>query len=186
MGALAGPVVAAAVVFNNSTQAEKSSEKLSINVSIRDSKTLSTGQREKAACWIKEFALSWAVGSASVDEITALNIRGAAHLAMQRAVDKLKVKPDLLLIDGNPAQPHPNIIAVNIVKGDALSYSIAAASIIAKVHRDNLMTKLDSLFPIYGFAQHKGYGSRDHLAMLNKHGPSLHHRPTYAPVAACI
>jgi ribonuclease HII len=193
MGALAGPVVAAAVVFDSSGGTQKSKRKSqnygvasSDNVLVRDSKTLSARQREKAAGWIKGHALAWAVGVASVEEITSLNIRVASHLAMRRAVDRLAVRPDLLLVDGTPAQPHPVIPAVNIVDGDALSLSIAAAGILAKVHRDDLMCRLDRKFPVFGFASHKGYGSVAHLAVLAKLGPCSCHRPTYAPVAAAF
>ena len=180
MGALAGPVVAGAVVF------DAAGGWGDFNVLIRDSKTLSAKQRQRAAEWIKEQARSWAIGEASVEEITQLNIRQAAHLAMRRAVDQLEPAPALLLIDGNPAEPHPSIPATNIVKGDSVSLSIAAASILAKVHRDELMVQLDAKFPAYGLAQHKGYGSAQHLAALHQHGASPHHRTTYAPVAKVL
>jgi ribonuclease HII len=191
MGALAGPVVASAVVFNcrsDQTQNEKRKTKnygvllAQDNICIRDSKTLSAKQREKAETWIKENALAWAVGEASVDEITELNIRGAAHLAMRRAVEQLYCSPDLLLIDGNPVQIHNSIPSVSIVGGDGLSFSIAAASILAKVHRDRILTALDKEYPVYGFAGHKGYGSAGHMDALRKHGPCKWHRPTYRPV----
>lgn len=180
MGALAGPVVAGAVIVASSMKQVVWAEE----VVIRDSKTLSAKQREVAAAVIKNSVQAWAIGEATVAEITALNIRGAAHLAMRRAIDQLSVVPHLLLIDGTPAQPHPTIPAINIIKGDAVSVSIAAASILAKVHRDTLMRHLDAQFPAYGFAGHKGYGAATHLAALQKYGPSPHHRPTYAPVAA--
>lgn len=183
MGALAGPVVAAAVLFK---QQDQNFQFSSANFQIRDSKTLSAKQREKAAEWIQEHAEASAVAQASVEEISALNIRNAAHLAMRRAIEVLGSVPDLVLIDGTPAQPHASIPAVNIIDGDALCISIAAASILAKVHRDSLMQKLDAEFPAYGFAGHKGYGSASHLAALREHGPCPHHRPTYAPIAALL
>ncbi len=180
MGALAGPVVAAAVVFSPSDEGERE------GVVIRDSKTLSAKQREKAAIWIKEHALAWAVGEASVEEITQLNIRAASHLAMQRAVDALSHSPELLLLDGTPAQPHPAIPAINFVDGDAFVFSIAAASIVAKVYRDARMAALDADYPQYGWGSNKGYGSRLHLVALDSHGPTLHHRASYAPIARLL
>lgn len=176
MGALAGPVVAAAVVWAPGVMI----------TGVRDSKVLSATRREALALQIQVQSQAWAVGEASVAEITTLNIRRAAHLAMRRAVEQLSVVPQLLLIDGSPAQPHPHIPAVSIIRGDAQSLSIAAASILAKVHRDRGMVVLDEQFPAYGFATHKGYGSARHLAALAEFGPCPHHRPTYAPVAELI
>lgn len=181
MGALAGPVVAGAVIFSTDTPTTNEEK-----VIIRDSKTLSLKQREKAAEYIKRNALAWAVAEASVEEITKHNIRGAAHLAMQRAVNQLTTSPQMLLIDGNPAQPHPTIPAVNLINGDALSFSIAAASILAKVHRDTIMVALDAEFPAYGFASHKGYGAKVHMDALETLGPCIHHRATYAPIAMLL
>lgn len=182
MGALAGPVCAAAVIFRRELQDSSTGRRTEIPT-VRDSKTLSAKQREVAATWIREQSLAWAVGEASVEEITELNIRRASQLAMQRAVDALAQTPDLLLLDGTPAQIHPTIPATNIIDGDALCFSIAAASILAKVHRDEIMIELDTKFPDYGFAAHKGYGSQQHLEALHTYGASHHHRPTYAPVA---
>jgi ribonuclease HII len=182
MGCLAGPVCAAAVVFDYAAESEIMNQKLC----IRDSKQLSAKKREAAAEYIKEHALVWAVGEASVKEITKTNIRAASHLAMKRAVNALATVPQLLLIDGTPAQPHSHIPAVNIIDGDALSFSIAAASILAKVHRDYIMINLDKEFPHYGFASHKGYGSKAHLEALSTHGVTPHHRTTYAPVAQLL
>ncbi len=177
MGALAGPVVSAAVIW-------KSEEELDLqDIVIRDSKKMSAKQREKASIWIKEHALAFAIGEATLEEIAKLNIRNAAHLAMRRAIEGLSVQPDMLLIDGTPAQVHPSIPAENIIKGDSLSLSIGAASIIAKVHRDNLMRQIHQEFPQYGFDSHKGYASPIHLAALEMHGPCAHHRRTYAPIA---
>lgn len=181
MGALAGPVCAAAVVFNN-----KKLSTIGEQVTIRDSKSLSPSQREKAAVWVQEYSLAWAIGEASVEEIQALNILHAARLAMKRAVAQLGHKPDLLLVDGNPVNLHETIPSVNIIRGDQLCYSIAAASILAKVHRDSLMVEMDKEFPEYGFAGHKGYGSAQHLAALKSHGATPYHRATYAPVAAVL
>lgn len=176
MGSLAGPVVAGAVVFSSEVEIKD----------LRDSKALSAKQRDRASEIIKKRALAWAIGAATVSEISALNIRRAAHLAMRRAVDSLKVKPDILIIDGNPAQPHPSIPAINVIKGDALVASVAAASIIAKVYRDGLMCQLDKQYPDFGFAGHKGYASSKHLEVLAACGPCPEHRPTYAPVANAL
>lgn len=183
MGALAGPVVAAAVIFDSVLV---TGSWFLVPDLIRDSKTLSARQREAAVTWIQTNAVAWAVGEASVAEINTFNIRRASHIAMRRAVGKLSVQPELLLIDGHPASPHPSIAATNLIKGDQLSFSVAAASIIAKVHRDRLMIALHTIFPDYNFAGHKGYGSSRHLAALNKHGPSPHHRAHYAPVARLL
>lgn len=153
---------------------------------LRDSKQLSAKQRERAAAWIKRQALAWAVGEATVAEISTLNILRASHLAMRRAVGALGVVPELLLIDGRQARPHEHVPAVSLIDGDQLCCTIAAASIVAKVHRDALMTALDVQYPGYGFAAHKGYGSAAHLAALRERGPSPIHRPTYAPVRAVL
>lgn len=181
MGALAGPVVAAAAVFTSEALPEAGSK-----IKIRDSKKLSAAQREKAKDWIIRTALGWAIGEASVEEINQLNIRQASHLAMRRALASLGHVPDLILVDGNPVQLHEQIPTINIIKGDQLCYSIAAASILAKVHRDAVMTKLDQEFPQYGFAGHKGYGSAMHLAALKESGATPYHRISYAPVAAVL
>jgi len=174
MGALAGPVVAAAAVF--------APEALPPDI-IRDSKTLSALQREKASSWIKEHAVAFAVAEASVEEIFTLNIRRASHLAMRRALDSIRVQVELALIDGNPAHVHPTIPSIAIIKGDAVSFSIAAASILAKLHRDAVMVQLGEAYPAYGFAGHKGYGSSLHLSALQENGPCPAHRAAYAPVA---
>lgn len=191
MGALAGPVCAAVVMFEirnpniiKPKQIIKTKLKIQNEVVVRDSKTMTARQREKAAEWIKENSLAWAVGEASVEEIDTINIRRASHLAMQRAVDALKIEPRMLLIDGTPAQPHPKIPAVNIIKGDQLCYSIAAASIVAKVYRDQIMVKLSQRFPQYGWDSNKGYGSLSHKNALQKEGITIWHRKSYAPIAA--
>lgn len=173
MGALAGPVVAAAIVFAPDIRLQD----------IRDSKQLTALKREKLTSYIKAKALAWGIGEATVDEITEFNIRGAAGLAMQRAIAWLPDVPEVLLIDGNSIPKNLPAAAENIIKGDNKSWSIAAASVLAKVHRDAIMVNIDKTFPSYGFASHKGYGSKQHLEALQKHGPSPHHRPTYAPVA---
>lgn len=177
MGALAGPVVAAAVVFD---------PKIFPPDIIRDSKLLSAPQRDRALKWIKDNALHWSISQSSVEEISSINIRAASHLAMRRSLDSINVHIELALIDGNPAQPHPTIPAVNIIKGDQKSFSIAAASILAKVYRDELMIKLGEQYPAYGFASHKGYGAALHLSALQQYGACPEHRVTYAPVRAVL
>ncbi len=206
MGAWAGPVIAAAVVFDSSNfqflifpaavglgcgrrnfQSISNDQILKSRLPvIRDSKTLSAAQREKAFAWIRLNCLAWGIGEASVEEISKLNIRGASHLAMRRAIGVMKVKPEILLIDGTPVQIHDQIPAVNVISGDSKSLSIAAASILAKVHRDRTMVKLDEKYPGYGLAQHKGYGTAEHKAALVRLGVTVHHRPTYAPVAEML
>lgn len=176
MGALAGPVVAAAVIFPPDIRLQD----------IRDSKALSASKREKLVLYIQEKATAWSIGQASVEEITQLNIRGAAHLAMRRAITGLSVTPEVLLIDGNGIPSDLPAAAEAIIKGDAKSWSIAAASILAKVHRDTFMTEIDRDFPVFGFAGNKGYGSAAHMKALQEHGASPHHRPTYAPVAKAL
>lgn len=184
MGALAGPVVAAAVVFSQE-QAE-AFQKETVNIPVRDSKLLSARQREKAADLIRNRALCFAIGSASVEEIDSMNIRNASHLAMRRAIEGLTIEPAMLLIDGTSASIHPTIFSLSLIKGDQLSYSIAAASILAKVTRDAILQKLDVEFPAYGFASHKGYGAAIHMAALKEHGATAHHRKSYAPVARAL
>lgn len=194
MGALAGPVCAAAVVFEKNFQFSNNNFQIISKVQfsktrvpvIRDSKVMSAKQREQAARWIRENALAWAIGEASVEEIDMINIRRASHLAMQRAVDTLKVDPAMLLIDGTAAQPHPKIPAVNIIKGDQLCYSIAAASIVAKVYRDKVMEKFSRKFPGYDWESNKGYGSLSHKTALLEKGITVLHRKSYAPIAALV
>lgn len=176
MGALAGPVVAGAVIFKSPVDIPL----------LRDSKLLSPKQRREVGEEIRAHALSFATGEASVTEIDTLNIRKASHMAMRRAIDALSLSPDVILLDGTPAQIHESIPTTNIIKGDRLCCSIAAASIIAKLYRDEFMLRLDSEFPLYGFASHKGYGAPTHLEALKVHGPSPWHRRSYAPVAAVL
>lgn len=172
-GPLAGPVVAAAVVLPRD---------LRIN-GLTDSKKLSAGRREAIFNILTaQHDVLWASGQASVEEIDRLNILRATHLAMARALDALPCRPDHALIDGLPAHDMP-VSHTAVVRGDALSLSIAAASIIAKVTRDRLMVALGETHPQYGFARHKGYPVPDHLEALRKHGPCPVHRRSFAPVA---
>lgn len=175
MGCLAGPVVAAAVILR-----EDARDSL-----IRDSKTLSEPQREEVVTFIKERAVAWAVGVASVEEIDRLNIRGAGALAMVRAVHTLVPAAEFVLVDGFPI---PGIVApsLHVVEGDAKVKSIAAASIVAKTHRDGIMRTLDAEFPGYGFAKHKGYGTKEHVRAMIALGVTPHHRRSYEPVRALV
>jgi ribonuclease HII len=174
-GPLAGPVVAAAVILDPQRPI----------VGLQDSKLLSEKKREYLFTLIQEQALAWAVGEASVEEIDHLNILQASLLAMQRAVAALKITPTKALVDGNRCPDLP-CQAEAIIEGDKKIPAISAASIIAKVTRDHEMRRLDKKFPHYGFAQHKGYGTRLHLAALAEHGPSRIHRLSFAPVALAV
>lgn len=169
-GPLAGDVVAAAVIFNG--QAPEG---------VTDSKKLSAKRREQLAAAIKASAHAWCVARASVAEIDALNILHASLLAMHRAVDGLSMVPDLVLVDGNRLPDWP-YNAKPIIGGDALEVSIGAASILAKVQRDAEMMALDKEYPGYGFARHKGYPTREHMAALASLGVTPWHRKSFAPV----
>ena len=146
---------------------------------LNDSKKLSEAKREALFDVICEQAVAYGIGSASVEEIEEQNILRATFLAMRRAVEALGVTPELALVDGNqvpPAMPAP---VRTVVKGDALSESIAAASVLAKVSRDRELYRLDALYPQYGFAKHKGYGTAAHYAALRQYGPSPVHRMSF-------
>lgn len=173
-GPLAGPVIAAAAIL----PAEGLPADLAAQ--INDSKKLSAARREHLFVPLTRLC-RYAVGEADVAEIDAMNILWASMLAMQRAVDRLPVKPDIALIDGNRC-PHLACPARPIVKGDSISLSIAAASIIAKVMRDRLMTKLAVQYPFYGWDKNAGYGTTQHLAALRAHGATPWHRDSFAPV----
>ncbi len=170
-GPLAGPVMAAAVMLNPERRIE----------GLRDSKKLSAMARERLADAIRTHALAWCVAEASVAEIDQLNILHATMLAMQRAVDGLGRAPDDVWVDGNRC-PKWAWHSQAVVKGDDKVASIAAASILAKTVRDQLMCKLDEDYPAYGFARHMGYGTAYHLAALQAHGACPHHRRSFAPV----
>lgn len=150
---------------------------------IDDSKALTANKREALFDAILGTALAVGIGLAPAAEIDALNIRQATFAAMRRAVRALAVAPDHLLIDGRDVPPGLPCPARALVKGDALSLSIAAASIVAKVTRDRLMTRLDAAHPAYGFRIHKGYPTAAHRAAILRHGPTPHHRFSFGPVA---
>ena len=152
---------------------------------LRDSKQLTADRRKQLSDRIKERALDFCIATASLDEVNRLNVFGATMLAMQRAVEGLKLKPDLVLIDGN-RMPRLSITARTIIKGDAKVRSISAASILAKVARDEAMLKYHEQFPNYGFADNKGYLTEFHLATLKQFGPCPIHRKHYAPVRALL
>jgi ribonuclease HII len=170
-GPLAGPVVAAAVML----------DELQPIRGLNDSKRLSARKRERLFDEIRAKALCCSIAQASVEEIDALNILQATLLAMRRAVDGLRLKPHRVLVDGNRA-PLLSVPAQAIVRGDATVKVISAASILAKVHRDRLCLALHEQHPQYGFDEHKGYPTPQHLAALRAHGACAHHRRTFAPV----
>lgn len=167
-GPLCGPVVAAACILPDGLYIE----------GLNDSKKLTEKKREKLFDIIKQSAISYCIAEASVEEINELNILEADLLAMRRAIDGLNVTPDLALIDGNIARDF-QIPAVPVIKGDATSMNIAAASILAKVTRDRLCVDLDAAYPEYGIAKHKGYGTKDHMNALRTYGPSPIHRKQF-------
>lgn len=172
-GPLAGPVSAAVVILPERFRCK----------GLDDSKKLSAAKREELYQTIVENPkITWAVAMAEVAEIDSINILRATHLAMRRAVESLPVAPDHCLIDGLPVRDFP-LPHDGVVKGDGLSLSIAAASIIAKVTRDLLMRRLCEEFPQYGFSRHQGYGTPEHLEALRTHGPCRHHRFSFQPVA---
>jgi ribonuclease HII len=171
MSPLAGPVAAAAVIFEPGTRIP----------GVDDSKKLSPDEREQLAIEIKRRAVCWSVGMAEVEEIDTINIYWAGILAMQRAAEALAVRPQHLLVDARRIEPL-SVPQRAIVQGDAKSLSIAAASIIAKTARDALMRRLDQQHPAYGFARHKGYPVPEHIAALRKHGAADVHRRSFAAV----
>jgi ribonuclease HII len=170
-GPLAGPVVAAAVILDDTKRIR----------GLADSKVLTPLQRDRLYDLICEKALCCSVAQASVEEIDTLNILWATMLAMKRAVEGLRLKPAKVLVDGNRL-PTLDVLAEAIVGGDALVPSISAASILAKVTRDRWCAELDAQYPQYGFAGHKGYGTAEHLAALKAHGACPQHRKTFRPV----
>lgn len=175
-GPLAGPVVAACVVLPPDFDL----------TGINDSKKLSERQRERAESRIRQEALAVGLGIVAPETIDRINILQATHQAMRLAFLSLSPTPDFVLIDGLPIPNFPCPAQQALVGGDGQSASIAAASIVAKVARDQMMRDYDAQYPQYGFAGHKGYGAAKHLAALREHGPCPIHRRSFAPVAACL
>ena len=167
-GPLCGPVVAAAVILPLGLEIE----------GLNDSKKLTEKKREALFDVIKEKAVAYAIAEASPEEIDEINILNASMLAMRRAVDALPVKADFALIDGNCSRGF-SIPTETVVKGDSKSYSIAAASILAKVTRDRQCAELDKAYPQYGIAKHKGYPTKDHMDAVREHGPSPIYRKSF-------
>ena len=175
-GCLLGPVFAAAVILPKGLESPL----------INDSKKLTAKKRDEAYDIIIKNAIAYGIASVDADEIDEVNIYNASRLAMQRAIEKLNHDFDLVLTDAMK-MPNYSKPVVDVVHGDALSLSIAAASILAKVSRDRLCLELDKKYPEYNIKKNKGYGTKDHLEALKKYGPVKHlHRYTYAPVRACF
>jgi ribonuclease HII len=168
-GCIAGPVVAAAVILPRGMDFPE----------FDDSKKLSEKQREKLRIKVLESAVAYGVGIVSAEEIDEINILNASFLAMHRAIDQLKIRPELLLIDGNRFNPYKGIKHQCIVGGDAKFQSIAAASILAKTTRDHIMQELDNQYPLYNWKQNKGYPTIEHKNAVAEHGMSPYHRKTF-------
>jgi ribonuclease HII len=171
-GPLAGRVYAAAVILNPNKPIKD----------LADSKILSQSKREELYIEITSKAISYSIAYSEVEEIDDLNILQATFLAMRRAIEGLSIQPSIALIDGNHIPPKLQIKAEAIIKGDSKVAEISAASILAKVARDNEMCELDKQYPGYGFANHKGYGTKEHLAAISKYGVLPIHRKTFAPI----
>ncbi|MCF7854850.1 MAG: ribonuclease HII, partial [Candidatus Pacebacteria bacterium] len=175
-GPIAGPVVAAAVILPRNTPLP----------AVADSKTLSASQREELCAALRELPEACiGVGSVAPSVIDRINILRATHRAMREAVSALSPPPDFLIVDGRPVKDLP-IESRAVIKGDSRSASVAAASIVAKVMRDRLMTEYDRTYPGYGFATHKGYATKNHLDALKKLGACTIHRTSFAPVARVL
>jgi ribonuclease HII len=169
-GGLSGPVVAAAVILPADFHDSR----------IKDSKTIkSLKKREELELLIKDNAISWGIGAASPQEIDQMNILQATFLAMKRAIDACSHKPDFLYIDGDRFPGHQGIPYECVIKGDSKIFSISAASILAKVHRDKLMRELDSQYPKYLWSRNVGYGTADHIKAIRETGITKHHRKTF-------
>lgn len=176
-GPLAGPVVAACVVIDPDFRLDHSDLEL-----IADSKTLSAKKREHLFGLIKEKALAVEIGVVDNLGIDKINILQASFLAMRRALNRLNIQPDFLLLDGRFKIPKVSIPQSAVIKGDSLIWTVAAASIIAKVSRDWLMAEIDKKYPHYGFLKHKGYGTKEHLARIAEFGPCPIHRFSFSPL----
>lgn len=175
-GPLAGPVVAACVIIDSNFKITEDLE------AVADSKKLSAKKREQLFKVIKEKALAVEISVVSHEVIDKINILQASLLAMKKAIEACKITPDLVLIDGNQKIPNLKIEQQTIVGGDASVFCIAAASIVAKVSRDYLISEAAKKYPEYGFEKHKGYGTKQHLEALEKYGPCPIHRQSFAPI----
>jgi ribonuclease HII len=171
-GPLFGPVVAAAVILPMGCRLH----------GLTDSKKLSAKKRTELDAEIRAHAVCWAIAEVDAETIDRINIRQASLLAMRRAVEQLAISPDFLLIDGRDMIDR-DCPQRAVIRGDGTSFSIAAASVLAKVYRDRLLVELDGVYPGYGLARHKGYGSPEHIAALERLGPTPLHRRSYRPVA---
>jgi ribonuclease HII len=172
-GCLAGPVVAAAVIWNPEYDLKD----------LNDSKKLSKTKREELAAEIKECSFGWAIGMASPEEIDKINILNASILAMHRALEALTQAPEHILVDGNRFKPWKEIAHICIIKGDELFQSIAAASILAKTHRDELMLQYSEEYPLYQWERNMGYPTKVHRDALERYGLVKYHRRSFGPVA---
>lgn len=170
-GCLAGPVVCAAVILPHDFRSEL----------LNDSKQLTERQRDRLRPIIEREALAWAVVCVEADEIDRINILNASITGMQRALDRLTVRPEHVLVDGNRFRPYGEVSYTTVVKGDGKYMSIAAASVLAKTHRDELMKRLDAEHPGYGWAQNKGYPTRQHRLAIHELGLTAHHRRSFGP-----
>ncbi len=168
-GCLAGPVFAGAVILPDDFY----------HPLLNDSKQLTEKQRELLRPIIEKEAIEWAVVAVSAEEIDQINILNASIIGMHRCVDQLTTRPELILVDGNRFKPYVGIVHQCVVKGDSKFTSIAAASILAKTHRDEYMEKIDREFPMYKWSINKGYPTKDHRAAIAEHGPTPHHRMTF-------
>ena len=168
-GSLSGPVVAAAVILPLNFK----------NNELKDSKQLSKKKREYLAEMIKDYAIAFSIGISDVKEIDSINILNASFQAMHRAIDGIHTKIDILLIDGNSFIPYSNTPHKCIIRGDSKFFSIAAASVLSKVHRDYLMKELHNKFPMYNWQKNKGYPTREHRLAIKKHGISHYHRKSF-------
>jgi len=168
-GPLAGPVVVGAVILPKDSFIE----------GINDSKKISEKKREKIFDLITEEAIAYSVGIVSQNTIDEINILNATKLGVKIALEELKTKPDMIMIDALKGMDTLGIPYMSIIKGDAKCYSIAAASIIAKVTRDRLMRQWDEIYPVYGFSKHKGYGTKEHIEKIKEYGPCILHRKSF-------
>ena len=176
-GTWAGPVAAGAVCLPY-----ERTDLPTVLEGVRDSKQMTPHQRESLVARIKETAVAWGIGSATSAEIDAFGIVPATRLAMERAIEAANIQPDYLLLDSIKWLDPKRIPYQSIVRGDTLSLSIASASVLAKVWRDDYMRQLDKSYPVYHFAQHKGYGTAKHIAALHEHGACEEHRLSFAPL----